>query len=204
MNILAIGAHPDDIEYGVGGTIAKLVKANHNITFLILSSGEASGDSATRKQEAIRGAKILGVNNVLFGNLKDSQIKHEKETIDIIENAIKKTNPDRIYTLYMEDGHQDHRNTALSTISAGRNVASIFFYENPTVFSNHFNPNVFVDISDTINDKLKALNSHVSQNIKPYMDVSAIEGLAKFRGFQTRLKLKFAEGFQVFRHIENI
>lgn len=202
MNILAIGAHPDDIEYGAGGTIAKLVKANHKITFLILSSGEASGNPEVRKKEAINGAKILGVNNVIFGDLKDSHIKHEKETIDIIEDAIRKVKPDRIYTLYTEDGHQDHRNTSLSTISAGRNVSSIFFYENPTVFSNQFNPNVFVDISDTVNEKIKALNAHASQNIKPYMDVSAIEGLAKFRGFQTRMKIKYAEAFQIFRHLE--
>jgi LmbE family N-acetylglucosaminyl deacetylase len=202
MNILAIGAHPDDIEYGVGGTIAKLVRAGHNVTFLILTYGETIGDPNVRKQEAIDGAKALGVKNVLFGNLKDSFIKHDKETIDIIERVIAKVKPDRIYTIYVEDSHQDHRNTALSTISAGRDTPSIIFYECPSVFSNNFNPHLFVDITDTIQNKFDALKVHVSQNKKSFMDMSAIEGLAKFRGFQTRMKIKYAEAFHIFRHLE--
>lgn len=201
MNVLVIGAHPDDIEYGMGGTVAKLVKDGHNVAFLILTCGETIGDPVVRKQEATNGARILGVKDVFFGNLRDSHVKHEKETIDIIENVIAKINPHRIYTLCMEDSHQDHRNTALSAISAGRNIPSIYFYECPSVFSNHFNPHLFIDISDTIQDKINALKAHASQNKKFFMTVDAVEGLAKFRGFQTRMKIKYAEAFHVFRDV---
>jgi len=201
MKILVIGAHPDDIEYGMGGTAAKMIKAGHEVSFFIMTSGETIESPEVRRGEAIEGAKILGVNNIIFGNVGDSHVKHDQEAIVTIENAIKKIKPDRVYCMSPEDTHQDHKNTALATISAARDVPSLFFYETPSTMSS-FLSQIFVDIGDTIQDKIKALHAHKSQNVKNFMDISAVGGLANFRGFQTRKNIKHAEAFQVFKHIE--
>ncbi|MBI2148933.1 PIG-L family deacetylase [Candidatus Woesearchaeota archaeon] len=201
MNILAIGAHPDDIEYGVGGTIAKFIKLGYKVTFLILTNGELIEKAENRREEALKAATILGVNDIIFGDLRDSKVECNRETIDIIEEAIHKVNPNRIYTTYIEEAHQDHRNLALATIAAGRDISSIYFYETPSTFSS-FIPHIFVNISDTIQDKINALKAHITQNKKSYMDVDAIESLAKFRGFQTRQKLNYAEAFHIYKHVE--
>jgi len=74
MNILAIGAHPDDIEVGCGGTLAKYSEKGHNVYLYIATDGGAGGDGKTRIREQQSSAKILGVKELYWGGYSDTQI----------------------------------------------------------------------------------------------------------------------------------
>ena len=200
MNILFIGAHPDDIEVGAGGTVARFVKEGENVSFLILTNGETAGNPLIRRQEAVEGAKILGVTDIIFSDIKDSDkhVRHDNKTISIIEEVIRKKNPDKIFVTTLKDAHQDHKNAALATISAARTVPNIFFYEVPSSFPD-FRPHLYVDISETINQKIEALNAHRSQNKKRYMKIDLIIGITKQRAYQSKMAINNAEAFEIFR-----
>src|SRR3989304_4780293 len=128
IKILAVGAHPDDIELGAAGTIARHVREGDEVHFLILTCGEKSGDRETRKKEALESAKVLNVPLVSFAEIPDTMIKEGLETILKIEEVIKKFRPDRVYSHGTKDTHQDHRNAALATFSAAREAPEVFSF----------------------------------------------------------------------------
>ena len=198
MQILAVGAHPDDVELGAGGTLAKHAKRGDKIHILVMSSGERGGSATWRTKEAKQAARILGVSEIDVRNLPDAEITDTVETVMKIENVIKQIHPRRVYIHSSKDTHQDHRYTALASISAARYVAEILAYESPLVFPS-FNPQVFIDITDTLQTKVKALMAYKSQAEKEYIKAEAIKGLARYRGHQAGVK--YAEAFEVIRMI---
>ncbi len=199
MKVLAVGAHPDDIELGAGGTIAKHVKMGDEVHFLVLTYGEKSGNKVERKREAEKSAKILNVKSVNFGEIDDTRISEGIETIMKIEDLISKIRPDRVYTQCLQDRHQDHRNTAYATFSAARKVPEVFSYESPDSYPN-FVPQYYIQVSDTISTKIEALKQFISQKDKQFFEVQAIKGLALFRGYQ--VGIPYAEAFEVVRVIQ--
>jgi LmbE family N-acetylglucosaminyl deacetylase len=196
MKVLAVGAHPDDIELGAGGTIAKHVISGDEVHFLVLTFGEMSGDKMQRKVEAEKSARILKAKSLNFGEIEDTKISDGIDTIMKIENVINKIEPDRVYTQCVKDRHQDHRNTAYATFSASRKVPEVFSYESPDSYPN-FVPQLYIQVSDTISTKLRALKQFSSQKNKRFFEVEAIKGLSKFRGYQ--VGIPFAEAFEVVR-----
>ena len=160
-NILAIGAHPDDIELGCSATLLKHKDAGCKIHLLVLSKGEQSGDPRMREKECIESAKILGAEDIQFGGLDDTKISSNIETIMIIENIINKVKPSLIYAHTYKDSHQDHRNTAYATLSAGRRINKIFMYESPTT-SMEFSPQIFVDISNEFEMKKEVMDLFIT------------------------------------------
>lgn len=202
MNILAVGAHPDDIEFGVGGTMAKLAKKGYNISFFIMTSGGNHNHNELREMEAIEAAKVLGIKNVLLGKIDPFQLAYDRKNIVLIEGIIEKVKPDEIYLSYPSDTHQDHRNLTLCALSAARRFPKIYFYETPSTLQD-FIPQKYVDIGNHIFDKIKALKIHVTQHNKAFLDiVDAMESLAITRGMQSRNNIKYAEAFRVFRDVE--
>ncbi len=201
MNILIVGAHPDDYELGMSGTIKKHITEGHNIISIIMSNGEAIGDTNERVKEAKKSAKFLGINTIYFLKFKDTKISLGIESINKIEQIIKKHKIDRIYTHSLRDTHQDHRNTCMAVLSAGRNVKQILFFESPS--SNlDFRPTFFIDISSYLKEKINSLKIYKSllKLKKRYLEIKAITDSASFRGYQSNLK--YAECFEVFRFIE--
>lgn len=204
MKILAVGAHPDDIELGAGGTIARHVEEGDEVHFLILTYGEKSGEKEVRKREALESAKVLNVPYVSFAEIPDTMVTEGIETIMKIEDVVKKLEPNRVYTHCIKDTHQDHRNAAYATFSATREVPEVFSFESPDIFPN-FNPQYYVRTTNTISKKIEALQKFHSQRNKKYLEAEAIKGLAQFRGYQVgrfRLKVEYAEAFEVIRKIE--
>jgi LmbE family N-acetylglucosaminyl deacetylase len=205
MQILAIGAHPDDIEIGCGGTLAKFAAKGHAVYLFIASDGSAGGPANLRRKEQQDSAAILGVTKVFWGNLTDTEIRIDKATIMSIEHTIHLIQPDMIFVNYPDDTHQDHRHIAADTISATRYVRNVLFYETPT--TQNFQPNVFVDIGQTFLDyKIRALKAHASQinrtNIANLSILQVAESSANFRGVQARVP--FAEAFHSIRLFINI
>jgi LmbE family N-acetylglucosaminyl deacetylase len=224
LKILAVGAHPDDVELGCAGTLALHKRKGHQVYVLVLTRGEASGDPTIRESECRAAAATIGVDQLFFGNLQDTRITDGIETITAIENIIKTVAPDMVLSHTSRDTHQDHRNTSYASLSAARDVGNVFLYECPAalrgVLGNAFTPQVFVDIAPVIDLKLKAVAAFDSQASKPYMNgimsthdpcnkcnnhttlSNAIASLARFRGFQAGLSL--AEAFEVAKYIFQI
>ncbi len=128
VNVLAIGAHPDDIELGCSATLARLIKQGCSVFLLVLSMGEASGDPGIREGECRRSAELLGAERIFFGGLEDTRIGDGIETIRVIDEVIGEVDADIIYTHSAKDTHQDHRKAAYASLSAGRRVKKIFMY----------------------------------------------------------------------------
>jgi len=112
--------------------------------------------------------------------------------------------PDLILVNYGDDTHQDHRTLTQATMSATRYVRNVLFFEVPT--TQNFNPQVFVDISDTLEQKFKVLEAHASQvmktNIEDMYIIELAQASATFGGIQGRVK--FAEAFAPLRLFINI
>jgi len=203
--VLAVGAHPDDVELGCAGTLA-LHKLNGDRVYLLcLTKGEASGDVEVRENECRRAAEILGVDGLFFGGLEDTNVHDGRETIDVIEKVVDEVKPDIIYAPTPKDTHQDHRNTGFAAMSAGRRVKMILLYEGAST-QRDFVPQVFVDIKKTFELKRKAtrvFGSQLDNQRGGYSSaVKGIEGLARYRGYQAGLDV--AEAFEVGRFIFEI
>ncbi|MCU0240649.1 MAG: PIG-L family deacetylase [Pyrinomonadaceae bacterium] len=179
--ILAIGSHPDDVEIGCGGTLFHHQNNGDKVHILTLSNGAIGGDTSLRKVESENAAKKLNAS-LYWGNLTDTKISDNSETIQVIENVIKFINPDIIYTHSKNDNHQDHRNTHLATIVASRKVENIFCYQSPST-TIEFRPTLFNDIEDFITRKVELIECFKTQTSKcEYLSEDLILSTAKFWG----------------------
>ncbi len=204
MDILAIGAHPDDIEFGCAGTLMKYVGNGSNVYLMVTTEGGKGGESTVRRREAEEAALKIGAKNIFWGNHRDTGLVLNAELINDIETTIQEIRPDFIFVHHQEDTHQDHRILAQAAISATRFIRNVLFYEGPT--SVNFNPNVFVDISNHLKSKLEALATHGSQiektNIPGHNILDMARAVSVSRGIQARTS--YAEGFQSLRLFINI
>lgn len=222
MKILVIVAHPDDEVLGCGGTIAKLTP-NNDIYILILGEGitsrhipnEKTKDEMIRlKRDAEKANEILGVGNVFLESFPDNMFDTVPllEIIKVIEKYIQKIKPDVIYTHHYGDLNIDHQITHKAVLTATRpietnTVKKILTFEvlSSTEWNNQYDiffPNVYIDISEKINQKFEAMNCYKSE-IREYPHPRSLEGikiLAQKRGLE--VGLKYAEGFCLIREIK--
>jgi LmbE family N-acetylglucosaminyl deacetylase len=212
-NILAVGAHSDDVEIGCGGTVAKHVQAGDNVIILVLAESSYTsydGKVLRTKEEAIleetRAAKILGAKLINLG-FETKNIPYSSESVEAINKIIDNNSIDLIYTHWSHDTHQDHLRTTQSVISAGRYIQNILMYE-PEYPSGRsyfgFRNQYYVDISSTFDKKMEALKQHKSQVKKYGEDVflNAISARAQHRGYE--IQSKYAECFEVIRMLDDI
>jgi LmbE family N-acetylglucosaminyl deacetylase/CheY-like chemotaxis protein len=179
--VVAIGAHPDDVEIGCGGTLLRHRARGDQVTVLTLTSGEHGGEPSERAQEARRAALILGVACVL-GTLQDTKIPAGLETISLIETTVRKVRPTVVYTHSLQDGHQDHRSVYRATVVACRGVPSIYCYQAPSA-SVEFRPTKFIEIGEFLDRKVEAIGAYASQTSKrPYLRESLLRATAEYWG----------------------
>ena len=119
--------------------------------------------------------------------------------INHIEHIINRAKPDVIFTHSNGDVHHDHRAISLSTVEAGRYISNILSYEIP--LTRNFSPQVFFDISDVIDKKVKLIEIFWSQHAKLYLKANAIRGLAEYRALQSRLNttINYVEAYEVLK-----
>jgi LmbE family N-acetylglucosaminyl deacetylase len=166
-----------------------------------MSLGEQGGVSGnTRRKEAQQSAKLLGVKSLCFAGFKDTRIEQGIRSIQRIEDVVRRLRPSRIYVPFSRDTHQDHRNTALASVSATRTVNQILAYESAVAVSD-FAPSYYVSVDSTIELNRKALACFRSQRHKDYMNPSVIEARDRFRGLQARST--YAEAFEIVRFIDS-
>lgn len=203
MRILAIGAHPDDIEFGCGGTLIKLKKRRSQINFLVLTEGEAGYKPPIRREEQNRSAGYLKAR-IFWGGYKDTEVPSGKDLISKIEDVMKEVRPDIVFCNYPDDIHQDHRALASACYSATRYTKRVVFYEVPTTCN--FEPDIFVDITSVMDKKLTLLKLHASQVNKTRVSgltiLESASSCANFRGYQARVR--YAEGFKPLRYLIGI
>jgi LmbE family N-acetylglucosaminyl deacetylase len=199
--ILAIGAHPDDLEIACGATLAKMRDAGHQIRGIVLTGGECGGDVSVRPAEAKRGAQFLGLADIAVHNFHDTRLAEQSnEILAVIEQAVREFKPDIIFTHSSHDQHQDHQATFEATLRAARNHSTILCYESPSA-TRAFNPTFFVDINDYVDIKIESVKEHWDQHSKPYMTAERVRGIAVFRGGQA--KTRYAEGFETVRTLSS-
>jgi N-acetylglucosamine malate deacetylase 1 len=220
MNILAVGCHPDDLEIGCGGTLARFASAGHCISMVHVANGNMGHAvilpdelRAIRLAEAQKAGKILGAAQVLTLDEGDLQVdSNNPHTVRQMVDIIRQVQPDLIITHALEDYMKDHVEVSRLVFDASFS-ASVPHFETPTpgtaritplyymdtLAGVNFLPSEYVDISDTIERKLQALDCHESQ-IRWMHDHDNIDFLdfvrtaSKFRGLQCGTA--YAEGFR--------
>lgn len=203
MNILVFGAHPDDLEIGMAGTITKLSRLGYNIKLVIatLPNFTQNDKKEERKMEAIRSSKVMGCPEPDFLDLPPAEMTHSRKLIGIIDKYILDYKPKAVFTQWIGDSHQDHQILTKSVISGSRDTTDLYMYETTIpggITEQSFRPQLFVDISDFIEPKTSALKCFDSQQIRcgPIW-IDAIIGRAAYRGYQ--LNCRYAESFEVIR-----
>lgn len=194
--ILAIGAHPDDIEVGCGGTLQVLTELGYEVHGIILTDGERGGNGKERVQEALISGRTLGLKNVFFEHLEDGKLYFDADTVNIIEEYIKKLQPQKVFSHSRQDRHQDHWNCARITQAAARKgVNDILMYEIYGSALSSFTPHYITDISETINSKLASIKAHQSQVKKGTLN---LEGLREHAGSVGKeYGYRYGEAFEI-------
>ena len=201
MNIVAIGAHPDDIELGVGGSVALHRRHGDSVRFLVLTKGGELSARSQREQEARDAADILKVDDVHFLDCEDTQVPYDGDLVKRINDHLTAVEADRVYIHTEEDTHQDHRNAALASVAATRNIDEVLAFESPSTRSS-FAPQYYNTLNEAVlEQKIESIRAHESQSEKKYLEAEAMKGLARFRGRQANTR--YAESFHVIRITQN-
>ncbi|MFD8569777.1 PIG-L deacetylase family protein [Streptomyces sp. NPDC059639] len=179
---LVVGAHPDDAEIGVGGTIHRLVRRGWDATVLTMSHGSGGGDPAERTAEAQRAAHVLGAVLVME-DFPDGAIDDSSATVRAIERVVRRVQPEIVLVHTDKDTHQDHRAVHRATLVAARSVPRVGCYQSPSAMVT-FQPNRFVDLRERdLEAKLAAIRAHGSQaRTRAYLDEDLVRATARYWG----------------------
>lgn len=197
MRILACGAHPDDIDIFVFGTLAAARATGAEIGCLIATDGAAG--SATpgaelarqRRAEATDAASGLGVAPI-FLDCPDGGLAGDAEAAALLEAAIRRFAPDLVITHAPEDYHPDHRALARLVRDAARFHAPVLYAD--TLMGNGFTPTLYVDVTAHFDAKCAAIRAHASQ--RPERFVTACRTWNRFRALQCNAPESYAEAFR--------
>tara|TARA_R110000823_G_scaffold192681_5_gene324271 strand:- start:3341 stop:4006 length:666 start_codon:yes stop_codon:yes gene_type:complete len=211
--VVAIGAHPDDIEFGCSGTLMRHLKAGDDVTMVIMTnsqsidgvSGEVIRSSDELYQETKEAADIIG-GRLLMLSFQDLRVPFSLESVSDVQRVLQATNADTVYTHWAGDSNQDHIATYRASVAAARYVKNIYCYEQipiPRHTENEMKPTYYSDITEEFEDKIKVAKCHKSQ-IEKYamvgLDVPKnLKTLAMFRGIQANVE--YAEAFQVLKSV---
>jgi LmbE family N-acetylglucosaminyl deacetylase len=220
MNVLAIGCHPDDLEIGCGGTLAKYAGLGHRVVMCHVANGDKGHVvimpeelAAIRTKEAEKAGGLLGAAEVINLDVPDLQVDyHCEDTVRKIIDVVRSVKPDLIITHSPEDYMKDHLEVSKLVFDASFSSSITHLFTDHPVYSGivpifymdtlagvNFLPTEYVDISDTIEAKIGAVDCHQSQ-VRWMMDHDHIDFLdfvrtvSKFRGLQCGAP--YAEGFR--------
>ena len=214
MRVLAIGAHPDDLECHCGGTLARYVAQGHEVVMCHASAGDHGAEgalgarlAAMRTEEARKAAALAGAEHVTLG-LSDGGIRGEDaEQRRAVEELAREAAPDVVITHSAADYHPDHRELHRLVIDGVHLAANprrptsgpalpqhvpIYFME--TDASLRFQPTEWVDVTSTIEVKRRMAECHASELDAEYIE--QVLARSAYRGFQCGVR--FAEGFEAF------
>jgi len=220
--VLVIAAHPEDELLGLGGTVRKLADAGKEVRAVILAEGitsradrreDANQDElAALREDAEKAAGIVGYQSIDFCGLPDNRMD-SVDLLDIIKTVskfVEKYHPDTIFTHHHGDLNIDHRRTCEAVLTACRPVGEygvkrIYAFETPSstewnyVYSEPFTPNVYVDVTDTLEAKVDGMACYRSEStVYPHpRSGEALRALGRLRG--SNVGFEMAEAFMLLR-----
>jgi N-acetylglucosamine malate deacetylase 1 len=211
MKVLFIVAHPDDEAYGPYGTMARMIHEGNQVLVLCLCAGtrpgSPNGTAELRTTAFVNNCNRLGVEYKMWNN--DDLSLELNTTAHLLTQMVDVYKPEIVYTHNISDMNHDHQIVAEATMIACRpkpecSVNELYFFEVPSstdwTFSQiqpAFQPTTYVDISDCVLTKQKALSAYTTETYK-FPDARSIEAmttLAKYRGFQ--VGFEYAEAFRL-------
>lgn len=218
MNVLFVGAHPDDIEAFAGGTAALYARRGDKVFFCVATNGNVGSSTlspreiaALRHEEASRGAEIIGAQLIWLDFDDEFLIDSRESRLRFIE-AFRIANPDVVICHWREDYNPDHSISGIivdecvhmltvpNIVTAslpGNKIPHVYYMD--TIAGVNFVPELYVDITSVFETKVKMLGQHESQNswmkdIFGYDMKSFLEIPARYRGLQA--KCPMAEAFR--------
>lgn len=197
--VLAIGAHPDDIEIGCGGTLLDHRRRGDDVTVLTLSRGAVGGDQEERILESTATAVSIGAQ-LFMADLPDTCVDAGIETIRMIESIVRLVDPTIVYVHSKHDNHQDHRAVHTAVMSATRGVPQLFAFQSPSA-TNDFAPTKFVAIDEVIVRKVEVLNLFESQRERPYLEPEMVIASARYWARNLAPRAWYAEPFESLRSL---
>ena len=201
--ILAIGAHADDVELAVGGTMARLRRAGARVVMAVVS---LPGDYKARLREAERAADILGCElRVLMadGARRIEDLK-SYELVAMIDREVRELEPAAMLTHGAAEFHRDHVLVHEACVSSQRLRYFDFFTYQPNFCRPvpvAFQPRAYVDITETIETKMRAIEAHQSQFKCRGLDTDIYRDIARMNG--RMIGVQYAEGLDVGRMLLN-
>jgi LmbE family N-acetylglucosaminyl deacetylase len=167
MNVLAIGAHPDDLEIYCFGSLVAWQKMGAEISLAIATDGAAGGKGADGDLPEIRRAETTTALAPIsaspnFLNLPDGELIPDRHLIDALRGLIAKVTPDLIVTHAPNDYHADHRALSASVLHAAGFSAPVLYMD--TLGGTGFSPTHYIDITEHASAKTTAIRSHISQD----------------------------------------
>ena len=220
MKVLAVGCHPDDLEIACGGTLRKYVEQGADVYMCHVANGdqghvviEPEPLAAMRTLEAENAGKIIGAKEVFNLNVSDMQVNsHNLDVMDAMADVVRFVRPDVIITHNDDDYMLDHKETSIIATNgsfcsglghrprkydAFSSFIPVFFMD--TLAGVNFQPTHYVDITNQIDTKIKALECHESQ-LKWMLEhdnidfADMVRTCSKYRGYQCGVA--YAEGFR--------
>lgn len=218
MRVLAVGAHPDDVEILCGGTLAKYARRGDRVAIMIATNGNVGSPSLSRdeialvrRKEAEQAAAVIGAELIWLG-FDDEFLFHDRAARLAFIDGIRQANPDVMFVHAANDYHPDHRicgeiaadcriPATVPLIETERppmkNIPHVFLMD--TIGAIGFEPEAYVDITDTMETKHRMLKSHISQDtwIRKMYDMDYVEFMAKMSALRgMAVGVKYAEAFR--------
>jgi LmbE family N-acetylglucosaminyl deacetylase len=221
-SVLLVAAHPDDEVLGCGGMITHHTAEGSIVNVIFLADGVTARDHADsaerqrRQAAAHQAANFLGIHSVQFHDFPDNRLDTVEliEIVQTVEQAIAQYQPDWVLTHHAGDVNIDHQRVHQAVVTAcrpqpGHCVKTLLFFEVPSSTewqppgsAPAFLPNWFVDISETLPCKLKALSAY-AEELRPAphpRSIASVEALARWRG--ATIGVDAAEAFILGRQIQ--
>jgi len=215
MNVMAVGAHPDDIEFGCGGTLFRHKNDGDNVVMVIMTNsksisgvtGESLRSETELKNESEQSAKLLGCN-LEFLPFKDLHVPFSFESVSKLEKLMIDYDIDTVYTHWGGDTNQDHIATLETTMASARLLSNVLCYEQlpvPRITNVYPTANYYVDVTDVFDKKIEMCECHDSQ-LKKYKKqgydiLDGLSVLARYRGNQ--IGVEYAEAFDVLKMVKS-
>lgn len=207
MNVLAVGAHYDDIELGCSGTLIKHIKKGDNVNMIVITDsayndpgGNIIRSSNIADEEGKMAAQIIGAELICL-NYKTFMVPFDDMLCEIILKYIEELKIDIIYSHWTGDLHRDHQYAGKTTLMAGRHIPIFLMYRsNFYDTEQQFRGNLYSDITNEMEEKIEVIKAHKSELERVrYQWLSFFTKLHENEG--QKIGVKYAESFEVVRYL---
>jgi LmbE family N-acetylglucosaminyl deacetylase len=197
--VLAIGAHPDDLELAIGGTLARLARESARVVMAVVS---IPADFARRRAEAEHAAAILGCELRILVDKACARIDDMKnyQLVGMLDALVRELQPAAVFTHSASEFHRDHVAVHNACLSTQRLRPFDLLHFSPTMTRAvpvSFSPRAYIDVSSTIELKMQAIEAHASQFGARGLEADMYRDLARLNG--RMVGVKYAEGLDVAR-----